>query len=85
MLDPVIAETLGAGARVFCLVASPDTIMARVAERTCPPTVGRPRSAGPHRLDCSPRAPLDTRAFEQVSTDDLTAADVAHDLLHRLR
>ena len=42
MLDPVIAETLGAGARVFCLVASPDTIVARVLNGPV-----RPLLAGP--------------------------------------
>ena len=84
MLDPVIAETLGTGARVFCLVASPDTIVARVM--TGP---ARPLLAG-----ADPRARIAEllasraagyAAFEQVSTDSLTAADVAYDLLDRLR
>jgi len=84
MLDPTIAETLGAGARVFCLVASPDTIAARVLDGPV-----RPLLAGP-----DPRARiaelLAERAagyavFEQVSTDSHTAADIAHDLAHRLR
>ena len=84
MLDPVIAESLGAGARVFCLVASPHTILARVLNGP-----DRPLLAGP-----DPRARiaelLAARAagyatFEQVSTDGLTAADVAYELLDRLR
>jgi shikimate kinase len=84
MLDPVIVETLGADARVFCLVASPDTIVARVLNGPV-----RPLLAGP-----DPRARIaellaDRAAgyavFEQVSTDSLTAADVAYDLLERLR
>ena len=79
-----IAATLGAGARVFCLVASPDTIAARVLDGPV-----RPLLAGP-----DPRARivelLAERAagysrFEQVSTDDRTAADVAHDLAARVR
>jgi shikimate kinase len=84
LLDPVIAETLGADARVFCLVASPDTIMARVLDGPA-----RPLLAGP-----DPRARIASllaeraagyAVFEQVSTDAVTAADVAHELFDRLR
>jgi shikimate kinase len=84
MLDSSIAETLGTGARVFCLVASPDTIAARVLNGPV-----RPLLAG-----ADPRARiielLAERAagyscFEQVATDSRTAADVAHELLDRLR
>lgn|ERR671910_2984395 len=84
MLDPVIAKTLGAGAHVFCLVASPETIAARVLDGPV-----RPLLAGP-----DPRARIAEllaeraaayAAFEQVSTDSRSAADVAHDLAARLR
>ena len=83
MLDPVIASTLGEGARVFCLVASPDTIAARVLDGPV-----RPLLAGPDPL-ARIAALLAERAagysrFEQVATDSRTAADVAHDLLNRL-
>src|SRR5262245_16366328 len=42
MLDHVIADVLSAGSRVFCLVASPDTIAARVLDGPV-----RPLLAGP--------------------------------------
>src|SRR5262245_28356809 len=45
MLDPSIASTLGAGSRVFCLVASPETIAARVLDGPA-----RPLLAGPDPL-----------------------------------
>jgi shikimate kinase len=85
LLDPVISETLGDGARVFCLVASPDTIMARVLSNDVPE---RPLLAGPDPRSriaelLAERAAGYSR-FEQVSTESRTAADVAHDLLSRL-
>ena len=79
MLDPVIASTLGAGARVLCLVASPDTIVARVLDGPV-----RPLLAG-----ANPRARivelLAERAagyakFEQISTDARTPAEIAHEI-----
>ena len=86
MLDPEIAATLGAGARVFCLVASPDTIAARVLSSDAP---ARPLLAGSDPLRRIAELLAERAAgyarFEQVATDSRTAADVAHDLLDRLR
>ena len=83
MLDPVIAESLGAGARVFCLVASPDTIVARVLNGP-----DRPLLAGPDPQlaspNCSPRCGR-LRHLRASLHDGLTAADVAYELLDRLR
>jgi shikimate kinase len=84
MLDPASAEALGATSRVFCLVASPETI----AERVLSSGVVRPLLAGP-----DPRARIaellaervDGYArFEQIDTDDRTPDDVVHDIAGRL-
>lgn len=83
MLDPVIVETLGANARVFCLVASLDTIMARVLDGPARPLLAGPDPRARIASLLAARAAAYSR-FEQVSTDSLTAADVAHDLLDRL-
>jgi len=84
MLDASIADALGAGARVFCLVASPDTIAARVLNGPVRPLLAGPDSLARIRQLLAERADGYAR-FEQVSTDSRTAADVAHDLLDRLR
>jgi shikimate kinase len=83
MLDPVNAAVLGSGARVFCLTASAETIAARVLDG--PP---RPLLAGPDPLTrirtlLAERAPA-YAAFEQISTDSLTAADIAHEIAARM-
>ena len=83
MLDPQNASTLGATARVFCLVATPETIAARVLDGPA-----RPLLAGPEPLRRI-RALLAERAagysqFEQVVTDERTAADIAGDLAARI-
>lgn len=83
MLDPDIAALLGAGARVFCLTASPETIAARVLDGP-----ERPLLAGPNPI-ARIRELLAERAagyavFEQVATDSQTAADIAHELVSRL-
>ena len=83
MLDPANAATLGARARVFCLTASPETIAARVLNG--PP---RPLLAGDNPI-ARIRQLLAEReagyaAFEQIPTDSLTAADIAHELVARL-
>jgi shikimate kinase len=82
MLDPEIAATLGAQARVFCLTASAETIAARVSNGP-----ERPLLAGPNPITRI-RALLAERAgdyarFEQVATDSLTAADIAADIAAR--
>jgi len=84
MLDSEIAAALGTGARVFCLVASPDTIAARVLNGPVRPLLAGPDSRRRIVELLAERAAGYSR-FEQVSTDDRTAADVAHDLLDRIR
>jgi len=83
MLDPANAATLGARARVFCLTASPETIAARVLDGPA-----RPLLAGPSPIARIRQLLAEREAgyaqFEQVPTDSLTAADIAHLLLARL-
>jgi shikimate kinase len=83
MLDPHNAELLGAGADVFCLVASPDEIYERVtADRS---RLERPLLAVPdprrriHEL-LSDREAL-YRRFPQVDTDHRTPEAVVDELL----
>jgi shikimate kinase len=86
MLDDEIAASLGSGARVFCLVASADTIAARVLSGDAPT---RPLLTGPdprRRIaELLAQRNAGYARFEQVSTDSRTAADVAQDLRDRLR
>jgi shikimate kinase len=84
MLDAEIAAALGAGARVFCLVASPDTIAARVLDGPVRPLLAGPDSRARIIELLAERAAGYSR-FEQVATDDRTAAEVAHDLAARVR
>src|SRR5918995_4211527 len=84
MPDPVIAETLGADAHVFCLVASPETIAARVLNGPVRPLLAGPDARARITELLAERAAA-YAAFEQVSTDSRTAADVAHDLAARIR
>jgi shikimate kinase len=83
MLDESIASTLGDGARVFCLVASADTIAARVLNGPVRPLLAGPDPLGRIRQLLAERAQGYAR-FEQVSTDSRTAGEVAHDLAARL-
>jgi shikimate kinase len=85
LLDPVNATALTTGNRVFCLVASPDVIAARVLTEGAPT---RPLLAG-----ADPRARiaelLAERApgyagFEQVATDGRSPREVAADIAERL-
>lgn len=86
MLDADNAAALGKRALVFCLVTTPDEIIARVA---ADPGVARPMLAGP-----DPMARLlalireregGYRRFPQVDTTGKTPAQVAADLLTRIR
>lgn len=86
LLDPVNADVLGGTGRVFCLTASVDTILARVAPDGV--AVGRPLLAGG---DARERvvALLAERAegygrFDQVPTDDRSPDQVADTILARL-
>lgn len=87
LLDPVNAAVLGATGRVFCLTASVDTILRRVAPAG--EVAGRPLLAG---ADARERvtALLAERAagyavFEQVDTDDRSPAEVADAIVAALR
>lgn len=86
LLDPVNAEALGGSGRVFCLTASVDTILRRVAPDGA--AAGRPLLAG---ADARQRitALLAERAegyarFEQVDTDGRSPVEVADEILRRL-
>jgi len=83
MLDPVNAATLGARARVFCLTASPETIAARVLNGPV-----RPLLAGPSPIARIRQLLAEREAgyaqFEQVATDNRTAAEIADELAARL-
>lgn len=86
LLDPVNADVLGGTGRVFCLTASVDTILARVAPDGV--AVGRPLLAG---ADARERvtALLSERAagyaqFEQVVTDGRSPHEVVDDIVARL-
>jgi shikimate kinase len=84
MLDPAIAETLGSDSHVFCLVASPETIAARVLDGPVRPLLAGPDPRTRITELLAERA-ASYAAFEQVATDSRTAADVAHDLAARIR
>jgi shikimate kinase len=80
MLDPANAAALGAVSRVFCLVASPETIAARVRSGG----VVRPLLAGPDPLARITEL-LAERAdgyaqFEQIDTEGRTPDDIADSL-----
>ena len=86
LLDPANAEVLQRTGRAFCLTASVDTILRRVAPGGHAP--GRPMLAGP---DARARvvALLAERAdgygaFEQVATDGRSPDEVVDDLVERL-
>src|SRR4051794_3497386 len=83
MLDPDIAGVLAAGARVFCLTASPETIAARVLNGPERPLLAGDDPIARIRSLLAERAAGYAR-FEQVATDSLTAAEIAHDLAARL-
>ena len=84
MLDPESADALGAVSRVFCLVASPETIAARVLSGG----VVRPLLAGPDPLAritelLAERAEGYAR-FEQVATDRRTPDDIVNEITANL-
>jgi shikimate kinase len=86
LLDPVNAAVLERTGRVFCLTASVDTILRRVAPDG--QAAGRPLLAG-HDARERITALLAERAdgygrFEQVDTDDRSPSDVVDDIRGRL-
>jgi shikimate kinase len=87
MLDPVNVKALGAGAHVFCLTASLDTILARVTAAGVADE--RPLLAGPDVEERIARL-LEARAgayaeFAQIATDLRTPEAVAEELAGRCR
>jgi len=85
MLDPSIADLLGANGRVFCLVAGVDEVVRRVAE---PDDPDRPLLAGGHPADQIAALLAEReegyRRFEQVVTDGRTVEEVVAVLTCRL-
>ena len=86
MLDPANQEVLEPVARVFCLSATPPTILQRlISDRSL---VDRPLLSVPnpqHRIIdlLAERAPLYAR-FEQVDTDDRSTDAVVDDIVSRI-
>ncbi|MEO0493715.1 MAG: shikimate kinase [Actinomycetota bacterium] len=86
LVDPAVAERFESTGRVFCLTASPTTIVARVladgvAERPLLDTP-EPETAVADLL--AGRAEVYAR-FEAVPTDDRTIIEIVDDLLDRVR
>lgn len=86
LLDPVNAEVLGRTGRVFCLTASVDTILQRVAPDG--DAAGRPLLAGADVRERITALLVDRApgyaAFEQVDTDGRTPAEVVDEVVRRL-
>jgi shikimate kinase len=80
MLDPASAAALAAGSRVFCLVASPETI----AERVLSGGTVRPLLAGPDPLNRIAELLEERREgyaqFEQIDTDGRQPSEIADSL-----
>jgi len=86
LLDPEVADIIGGEARVFCLTAESDTILARVVgdkSGTVRPLLAGPDPAG-RVTDLLAQRAIRYRAFEQVPTDDRTPDDVVADIIARL-
>ena len=82
MLDPANVELLSSNGRVFCLVAEPETILARVTADAS--RVERPLLAGPDPLQrindlLAERLPA-YGDFVQVSTEARSPDEIAEDL-----
>ena len=86
LLDPEVADIIGRGARVFCLTAQSDTILARVVgdkSGTVRPLLAGPDPAG-RVTDLLAQRSIRYGSFEQVPTDDRTPSDVVAELIDRL-
>jgi len=86
LLDAEVADVIGREARVFCLTAESDTILARVVgdkSGTVRPLLVGPDPAG-RVTDLLAQRAIRYRAFEQVPTDDRTPDDVVADIIARL-
>jgi shikimate kinase len=86
LLDPANAEALGATGRVFCLTASVDTIVGRVAPDG--DAAGRPLLAGGavrgRITELLAERAAGYAAFEQVVTDGRTPDEIVDDIVERL-
>jgi shikimate kinase len=84
MLDPEIAESLGAAARIFCLTAEPAELQRRVVDEDGPerPLLGSSPAARIAEL-LAERAE-GYAAFEQVPTDGITVEEVVQEIVARL-
>ena len=83
VLDPDSFRSLSRNGRIFCLVASPETILRRVSDEV--PTRERPLLQGDdprHRIDelMTARRPGYER-FQQVDTDARTPDEVADEIV----
>jgi shikimate kinase len=87
MLDPDNVAALGRNGRVFCLVATPDEIFARISDDSS--SVERPLlSVGDPRqriVELLAERSAAYRRFAQVSTDGIEPADVAAELARLVR
>ncbi len=86
MLDPTNAGRLAPGSRVFCLVASPEVIVARVLADGAP---ARPLLAGADPAARIGELLAERRhgyaQFEQIDTDGRTPAEVADEIARSCR
>jgi shikimate dehydrogenase len=82
MLDSDNAVLLGAGDRVFCLVAEPDTILGRIGSGAARPLLEGFDAARVEELPAA-RAPLYAR-FRQVPTDGRSPAAIVDRILAEL-
>ncbi len=86
LLDPAVADVIADGARVFCLTAESDTILARVIgdkSGTVRPLLAGPDPAG-RVVDLLAQRAIRYGSFEQVPTDHRTPAEVVADIIDRL-
>ncbi|MFT5498849.1 MAG: shikimate kinase [Kiritimatiellia bacterium] len=82
--NPANIDLLRASGTLFCLTATPETILERVGQET-----HRPLLAGENRLDririlLDERAPLYAQIREQVATDGKTPQALGHEILGRM-
>ncbi len=86
LLDPEVADVISEGARVFCLTAESDTILARVISDksgTMRPLLVGPDPAG-RVVDLLAQRAIRYGSFEQVPTDERPPAEVVADIISRL-
>jgi shikimate kinase len=85
MLDPDNVDALGRNGRVFCLVATPDAILARInSDPSSRPLLAVPDPRRRVVELLAERTPA-YRRFTQISTDAIEPDDIAADLAQRVR